>query len=105
MKKEGNRLTDDMDVDGMLIAMWDGNTEALQCMVTILEDDQKKGIEDIRLLDSLEIYGKKISVIWNICCKCNIKEFKKTLKAFRKGKYTKEKIHENLSGDYVKPFV
>ena len=94
MNKKGNRLTYDMDADGMLIAMWDGNIGALQCMMEMIEADQKKGMDDIRFLDSLEIYGEKINTIWSVCCNCNMKKFRKTIKVKKEQLLQIEKFHQ-----------
>ncbi len=98
------RITADMSVKDMLMAMSDGNSGAVICMCQMLESDPMACL-DILLFDTMGIYGFEIFKLWNNCCNRDMRKFMKTIQAFRKGKFTKEEIHENLARRYPKPFI
>ena len=105
MANTNTRIKANMSVQDMLITMCDGNLGALTCMMEMLLDDPMTGMMDILLFDTLGIYGSKIYMVWNDCCRRDMGKFKETLRAFREGKFTKEEIHGNLSLPYAKPFI
>ena len=98
------RITANMSMEDMLFTMSEGNPGALTCMMQMLESDPM-GILDILMFDSMGIYGSKIYMVWNDCCGRDMRKFKKTLQAFREGKFSQEEIHENLSRVRAQPFI
>ena len=105
MANTNTRLTSNMSMEDMLITMCEGNPGALTCMMQMIQTDPMTGMLDILLFDSLGIYGSKIYMVWNDCCGRDMAKFKETIQAFRKGKFTEEEIHENLSSVRAKPFI
>ena len=99
------RVQATMTFDEVISAMSEGNPGAIECIALMFLDDPYGTMLDLLLLDSLEIYGSKLYMIWNDCCDRNVKKMKKTLEAFRKGQFSKEEIHKNLSEVYAKPFI
>ena len=105
MANAKNRITADMTVQDMLLTMCEGNPGALTCMMELLFAGSDTGLLDILLFDSMGIYGSKIYMVWNDCCGRDMEKFKKTIQAFREGKFTEQEINENLSQPYAKPFI
>lgn len=99
------RVTSNMSIEEIFIAMSDGNQEAVSCMRQMVRNDMVSAIQDLFFLDSLGLYGKKISKLWNECCKQDARKFKATIKAFREHRYTTEQIAMNLSQQESKPFI
>ena len=104
MANMNTRITADMTMMDMLITMSEGNPGALTCLMQMLESDPMAML-DILLFDSMGIYGSKIYMVWNDCCGRNMEKFKKTIQAFREGKFTEQEIHDNLSRVRAKPFI
>jgi len=106
MANESNtRITGNMSVKDMLVTMCDGNPGALTFMLQLVQAEPVTGVMDILLFDSLGIYGSKIYMLWNDCCRRDMVKVQETITAFRLGKFSREEIHENLSRPYAKPFI
>lgn len=99
------RLTDpNMTLEEVIITMADGNPGAIACMMQMM-NNSPMAMLDILYLDSMEIYGEKIYMLWNDCCNKDMEKLDATLKYFRSGKISKEKILENLSQVRATPFI
>lgn len=99
------RLTDpNMTIEDAVISMADGNPGAVFCM-TAMMNSNPMAMLDILYFDSLGIYGEKIYMLWNDCCDRSMEKLNATLKYFRSGKVSREKILENLSQVRATPFI
>ena len=96
------RITIEDTVQSAIIKISEGNPGALTCMMELLED--RMGYNFMLMLDSLEIYGEKIYMLWNDCCDRDITRMKLIIKNWQQGYITMEEIHEHISGGYGKPF-
>ena len=104
MAIDKNRITAEMTMEDVLITMAEGNPSALTCLLGMITSDPRALI-DILLFDSMGIYGTKIYMLWNDCCDRDMEKFKKTIQAFREGKFSEREIHENLSRVRARPFI
>ena len=98
------RITANMTIKEVLITMSDGNPGALTCMMTMLDSDPL-ALLDILVLDSLEIYGSKLYMLWNDCCDRDMAKLKKTIQYLNSGAISKEEIHSNLGQIRAVPFI
>lgn len=90
-----------MDV---IIKMSEGNPGAAVFLMEALKEDRANLIKIILPLDTLEIYGSKIYMLWNDSCSRNVKKVEKVIEAWRTGKLSKERIHQNLNQGRATPF-
>lgn len=105
MAKMCSRITTNMSVEEIFNTMSDGNQDAVSCMKQMFRNNRVSAIQDIFFLDSMGLYGEKICKLWIDCCEQNERRFKETIKAFRKRRFTKKQIIENLSRKEPKPFI
>ena len=98
------KIKEDMSVKDVIITMSEGNPGALTCMMQMLQLDPM-ALQDILYFDSMEIYGPKIYMLWNDCCKRDMIKFKDTIKYLRSGSVSKDEIHENLNRIRALPFI
>lgn len=99
------RINGYMSWPEVIEAMSEGNPGAIECIGLMFLDEPYDTALDMLLLDKLEIYGSKLYMLWNDCCGRDVQKMRKTIKAFRSHKFTKEQIHENLSQVRAQPFI
>ena len=100
---ENNKLTSDMSMIDVMMVMSEGNQGALTLLMQMMYNP--RGRMDIILLDSLDIRGSKIWMLYSDCCGKNVGKFNRTLMALRAGAYTQEEIQGNLGLCYALPFL
>lgn len=87
----------------MIYIMSEGNPGALTVLAEIMKEPN--GILDILSLDSLDIRGSKLYMLWNDCCGRDFKKFKRTLQLLRTGVFDHEEIMANLDRVRALPFI
>lgn len=97
------KITSDMSMMDMMMVMSEGNPGALTVLMQMMQDP--RSIMDILLLDSLDIRGSKIWMLYSDSCGKNVGKFNRTLMALRGGAYTQEEIQGNLGLCYALPFL
>lgn len=97
------KITSDMNMIDMMMVMSEGNPGALNVLMQMMQDP--RSIMDILLLDSLDIRGSKIWMLYSDSCGKNNGKFNRTLMALRVGAYTQEEIQGNLGLCYALPFL
>jgi len=101
MKTTRLELTD--TAKDIVVKMSEGNPGAIQCIMIMLMEPIGL-IRFILPLDTLGIYGSKIYMLWNDSCNRDIAKVNKVLEAWRTGKLSKERIHQNLNQVRATPF-
>lgn len=94
------KLSRNMTLQQVILTMANGDSNAMSCLINLLS--KPSGMLDVFLLDSLEVYEKKICNLF-ACCNNNLDKVQETIQIFRKEMYTKEEIHEHL--EKLKPFI
>lgn len=102
---DNKRINANMDMVEIIATMSEGNPGAATCMIQMFQYDFLTTMRDILWFDSMQIYGSKIYMIWNDCCKRDISKFKNTMEYLRSGKISKEEIHKNLNNVRAVPFI
>ena len=97
------KITGNMSMIDMLMVMAEGNPGAFTVLTQMMKSPS--GLFDILLLDSLDIRGAKIWMLYNDCSNRNMGKYNRTLMALRCSAYTPEEIHENLELSYSIPFL
>lgn len=97
------KITGNMSIMDMIMVMSEGNPGALNVIMGMMSDP--RSMIDILLLDSLDIRGSKIWMLYSDCCEQNKKKFDRTLMALRCGAYLEEEIQANLSLCRAVPFL
>lgn len=92
-----------MNMMDMMMVLSEGNPGALTILTKMMNDP--RSIMDILLLDSLDIRGSKIWMLYSDSCDKNVGKFNRTLMALRSGAYTQEEIQGNLGLCYALPFL
>jgi hypothetical protein len=94
-----------MDV---IIKISEGNPGAMVCITQMLQYEDwysnVPGALMVLQLDSLEVYGEKLYMLWNDCCNQDMKQLELVLRNWQTGYLTKEEIHRNLSQGRGVPF-
>lgn len=96
------QLTDTiMDI---MVKMSEGNPGALTCLMEMIK---KKDWYIIMILhlDTLELYGSKLYMLWNDCCDRDLVKMELVLRNNQMGKLSKEDIHRNLDSGRGTPFM
>lgn len=102
-EKEENRFSDSMNFLQMIINMSEGNPGALAVLHEMTKDAQM--LINIFLLDTLEIRGSKIYMLYNDCCNQDYQKFEDTLLLIKIGVFTREEIYFNLNQNRAIPFI
>lgn len=97
------KITSDMNMMDMMMVMSEGNPGALNVLMQMMQDP--RSFMDILLLDSLDIRGSKIWMLYSDSCGKNTGKFNRTLMALRCGAYSQEEIQGNLGLCYAMPFL
>lgn len=97
------KITGDMSIITMVKTMSNGNPGAFSVLMKMLS--KPTGLLDILSLDSMDIRGEKIWLLFNDCCNQDMNKFDKTLKVLRCGGFTHEEIQSNLSLIRAIPFM
>lgn len=98
------KIRANLNVDDLIDAMAEGNSDALNFIMEMMRTNAK-AVTNILFLDNMEIYGSKICVFWTDCCGRDQSKVNETIAFLKKEGISKEKIHENLSQCYAKPFI
>jgi len=97
------KITGDMNIMDMMMVMSEGNPGALTVLMQMMQNPTS--IFDVLLLDSLDIRGSKIWMLYSDSCGKNTGKFNRTLMALRCGAYSQEEIQGNLGLCYAMPFL
>lgn len=97
------KITGDMSIMDVMMVMSEGNPGALTVLMQMIQNS--RGFTDILLLDTLDIRGSKVWMLYSDSCGKNEGKFNRTLKALRCGAYSEEEIQENLGLCYAVPFL
>ena len=93
-----------MKVYEMIDIMSEGNPGAMQTIIQMLQDPS--GFMDLLSLDSLDIRGTRLYMLYSDCCDRNIKKFKRTLQLLRYGVFSHDEIMANLNVEAIAlPFI
>ncbi len=88
----------------MFSIMTEGDAKAARSLLQ-MATNPNVSLSDILALDSMEIYGNKLSIFWRKYCKKNGTLMKKTIEAFQSGAISMEEIHKALSSKKVRPLI
>ncbi len=97
------KITGDMNIIDMIMVMSEGNPGALTVLMQMMQNPTS--FFDVLLLDSLDIRGSKIWMLYSDSCGKNTGKFNRTLMALRCGAYSQEEIQGNLGLCYAMPFL
>ncbi len=89
----------------MISVMSEGNPGAITVLAEIIKADPITGVIKILNLDSLDIRGSKIWMLYKDCCGQDMDKFFRTLDFIRGGAYTSEEIDLNFQQVHAKPFM
>lgn len=87
----------------IIVKMSEGNPGAMAFMGQALKEPENL-ILIVLPLDTLEVYGSKIYMLWNDACDRDIEKVKRVIERWRTGELTKEEIHTNLNRGRALPF-
>lgn len=89
-----------------LVKMADGNPGALTAMMEIIRDHEDidpqafmGGIGAVMLLDTWEIYGSEIYILWNDKCQRNVRKMLMIMRATRMGLFDRDKLRAMASDE------
>lgn len=99
------KLNANMSTMDMILTMSEGNPGAMNVTMQMIQDPNPRGVLDILLLDSLDIRGSKIYMLWSDCSGKDMEKYYRTLMMLRCGTFTEEQIHSNLGQVYATPFI
>ena len=97
------RIKANMSMMEIVMTIGEGNPGAIMVAMNMLENPM--GLFDILLCDSLDIRGARLYMLNNDCCKRNNEWFNLTLTMIKKGVFSYEEIHKNLSMVRAIPFI
>lgn len=96
------KINANMTVMDTCIAMGEGNPGAIVCAIEMMNNGM---FLDLLMLDTKEVYGEKLYMLWNDCCDRDMEKFKKTLELIRAGEITDAQLHANLSQCRATSFI
>lgn len=97
------KITNNMSFVEMMSVMSEGNPGALTVLMQMQQ--YKNGMLYILLLDSLDIRGSKIWMLYSDSCDKNVGKYNRTLMALKCGAYSEEEIQGNLKLNSSIPFL
>lgn len=100
------QLTD--TIQDIVIKMAEGNPGAMTCMFQMMQKTDWFGNVDaimmILQLDSMEIYGSKLYMLWSDCCGKDLTRMELVLRNWQMGRLPLAIIKENLAQGWGQPF-
>lgn len=96
------KIKADMTVLDTCMAMGEGNPGAIVCVIEMMNQGM---LLDLLMLDTKEVYGEKLYMLWNDCCDRDMEKYKKTLELIRTGAITDEQLHANLNQCRARSFI
>lgn len=83
-------------IESAMIKMSEGNPGALTVLMILIKEDEMNIVKYILALDTLEIYGSNIYILWNDCCDRNISKVKDIIDSWRSCFLSAEAIHKAI---------
>ncbi len=90
------KITD--SVRDIMVKMSEGNPGALTVLILPIKEDEMNLVTRILALDTMNLYGSKLYMLWNDCCDRDLQKVKNIIDAWKSGKITSEIIHKAVSG-------
>lgn len=96
------------NLNDIIIKLSEGNPGAITVLFEIMKCKDNDPIEYLGIfltIDTMELYGSHLYMLWNDCCDRNIKQTLDVIEAYRKRKITNNDINERIKNvGYGKPF-
>lgn len=93
----------------IMMKMSEGNPGALTCLIEMAKKKDWYGeaneIVMIMSLDTMELYGLNLYMLWNDCCDRDLIKMELVLRNYQMGILSKEEIHKNLNQGRGTPFI
>jgi hypothetical protein len=93
----------------IMVKMSEGNIGALTCLMEMeRKQDWYANVDSIIMilqLDTLELYGSNLYMLWDNCCDRDLNKMELVLRNWQMGHLTKEEIHKNLNSGRGIPFT
>lgn len=100
-----SRLNINMTIAENIINFTDGNPGAIATICELQKAVGDKFATFLITLDCMELYGSKIYMLWNDCCKRDISKVIEVLNCFEKGIIKQKDIDERIKNvGYGKSF-
>lgn len=100
------KMTD--SVEDVIIKLAEGNPGALTTLFEIMKEkelDITKYLETFLVIDTMELYGSYLYMLWNDCCNRDIKKVLNVIEGYQNGKINKNDLNERIfSVGYGKSF-
>ncbi len=90
-------LTDKFD--DVILKLSEGNPGAVTTCLEIInakDSDISQSIPIFLILDSMELYGSNLYMLWNDCCDRNIEKVLKVVDGYCHGKISNEDINQRI---------
>ena len=88
------KIKSDMSVYDVIRVMSEGNPGAMKVIMDILQDST--GFLKLLSLDSMDIRGPRLYMLYNDCCDRNMKKFNRTIELLNYGVFSHDEIMANL---------
>ena len=98
-----SKINSSMSLKEILLVMCEGNPGALNVLLQMMESHI--GLLNIFLLDTLDIRGPKIWMLYKDCSGQDMDKFYRTLDLIRGGAFSREEIDANFELPYAIPFL
>ena len=86
----------------------EGNPGAMVCLTGVLKKkDWYNGCDGflyMLAIDTLELYGEKLYMLWNDCCDRDFEKLEVVFRNWQMGKLSKDEIHEHIADGWGSPF-
>ena len=90
------KITD--SVRDIMVKMSEGNPGALTVLTLLIKEDEMNLVTRILALDTMNLYGCKLYMLWNDCCDRDLEKVKDIIDAWQRGKLALKVIHDAVSG-------
>ncbi len=98
------RITEDMNPQDIILALSEGNLDALKVIARIIEEDST-GFFQLVLCNDLGITGERLAKLYSDCCDNNIGKMRRTIILLGYQVFPQEQVEENLDLDTPIPFI
>lgn len=92
----------------MILKLSEGNPGAMTTLFEILkykDNDPLKFLGTFLVIDTMELYGRHLYMLWNDCCNRNVKKVLDVIKGYQLGEITNYDINQRIKNvSYGKSF-
>lgn len=94
-----------ISLDALIMSLSERDEKLVSLLLWLYSIDRNCAPIIFIILEIYNIRGKELEILWEDCCKSNLKTFCHTINDFWAKKYTEAEIHDRINADPPLPFA